>query len=184
MRMWIRYLASLSGLRILCCGELWCRLQMWLGSHVAWLWCRLAAIAPIWPLAWELPYATSVALKSKQTNNPPQRTKKTPQKTRHVTFSVNSSLGLHLALFREITRVQFHHDLSTNYKVTAWMRMFTYHKNCRALLILWENICGVCVAMTDGAWPIGKKTIIYLAEFLTRDVLTRHFAFRAHLSSS
>ena len=28
-----------------------------------WLWYRPAAVAPIQPLAWELPYATSVALK-------------------------------------------------------------------------------------------------------------------------
>ena len=28
-------LASLSGLRIRHCHELWCRSQMWLGSHVA-----------------------------------------------------------------------------------------------------------------------------------------------------
>ena len=31
-----------------------------------WLWCRLAAIAPIRPQAWELPYATGAALKSKK----------------------------------------------------------------------------------------------------------------------
>ena len=30
-----------------------------------WLWYRLAAVAPIQPLAWEPPYAESVALKSK-----------------------------------------------------------------------------------------------------------------------
>ena len=29
------------------------------------LWCRLAAAAPVQPLAWELPYAACVALKSK-----------------------------------------------------------------------------------------------------------------------
>ena len=29
------------------------------------LWCRPAAVAPIGPLAWEPPYATNVALKSK-----------------------------------------------------------------------------------------------------------------------
>jgi len=33
-----------------------------------WLWCRLAAVAAIQPLAWEAPYAMGVALKSKQTN--------------------------------------------------------------------------------------------------------------------
>ena len=30
------------------------------------LWCRPAAVAPIQPLAWELPYATAEALKSKK----------------------------------------------------------------------------------------------------------------------
>ena len=33
-----------------------------------WLWCRLAAAAPIRSLAWEILYATSAALKSNQTN--------------------------------------------------------------------------------------------------------------------
>ena len=32
---WVQSLALLSGLRIWCCHELWCRLQTWLGSHVA-----------------------------------------------------------------------------------------------------------------------------------------------------
>jgi len=31
-----------------------------------WLWCRPLATAPIRPLAWELPYAASEALKSKK----------------------------------------------------------------------------------------------------------------------
>ena len=35
MRMWVHYLVSLSGLRIRCCHELWCRLQTRLGSGVA-----------------------------------------------------------------------------------------------------------------------------------------------------
>ena len=34
-----------------------------------WQWCRPAAAALIRPLAWELPYATGAALKSKQTQN-------------------------------------------------------------------------------------------------------------------
>ena len=44
-------LASLSGLRIQRCSE---------------LWCRLATVAPIRPLAWESPYAMGVAIKSKK----------------------------------------------------------------------------------------------------------------------
>ena len=32
-------------------------------STLLWLWCRLAAAAPIRPLAWELPYAAGAALR-------------------------------------------------------------------------------------------------------------------------
>ena len=31
-----------------------------------WLWCSLAAVAPVGPLAWEPPYAAGVALKKKK----------------------------------------------------------------------------------------------------------------------
>ena len=38
-----------------------------------WLWYRSAAVAPIRPLAWELPYAAGASLKRhKQTKKPPQ----------------------------------------------------------------------------------------------------------------
>ena len=36
------------------------------GLDLVWLWLCLAAVAPIQPLAWELTYATGVALKSKK----------------------------------------------------------------------------------------------------------------------
>ena len=58
MRIWVQPLASLSGLSFWCCCELWYRLL--------WLWCRLAATALIRPLAWDLPYAVGVALKSQK----------------------------------------------------------------------------------------------------------------------
>ena len=51
-------LASIHGLRIQYCHELWCRLQTRLGSGVAVaVWHRPAATAAIRPLAWEPPYA-------------------------------------------------------------------------------------------------------------------------------
>ena len=55
MRIWVQSLASLSGLGIWHCRE---------------LWCRRADAALIWPLAWELPYAANAALefKKKQIN--------------------------------------------------------------------------------------------------------------------
>ena len=55
MRLWVQSLALLSGLRIWCCCELWCRLLLW-------LWRRPAAVALVGPLAREPPYATGVAL--------------------------------------------------------------------------------------------------------------------------
>ena len=36
------------------------------GSDLAWLWLWLAALAPIRPLAWELPYAEGAALKKRR----------------------------------------------------------------------------------------------------------------------
>ena len=42
-------------------------LTEWIGyPALLWLWHRLAAVAPIQPLAWEVPYATGVALKSEK----------------------------------------------------------------------------------------------------------------------
>ena len=37
-----------------------------LDPALLWLWRRLEATAPIQPLAWELPYATDVALKKQK----------------------------------------------------------------------------------------------------------------------
>ena len=48
--MWVQSLASLGGLRIQRCRELWCRRQARLGSCVA-------VTVPIRSLAWEPPYA-------------------------------------------------------------------------------------------------------------------------------
>ena len=47
MRTQVGSLVLLSGLRVRCCHELQCRLQMWL-----WLWCSPVAAAPIHLLAW------------------------------------------------------------------------------------------------------------------------------------
>ena len=47
-----------------------------------WLWCRLAAEAPIRPLAWEPPYAVGVTPKRKTKQN---KTKKQKPKTKTKT---------------------------------------------------------------------------------------------------
>ena len=64
--MQVRSLTSLSGLRIWHGGELWCRSQRQLGSHIAAAVCRPPAAVLIRPLAWELPYAVGASLKRKK----------------------------------------------------------------------------------------------------------------------
>ena len=54
-----------------------------------WLWCRLAAVAPIRPLAWETPYAAGTALKR-------QKKKKNLDSSHfyfHVLLSLATTLG-------------------------------------------------------------------------------------------
>jgi len=65
MRLRVRSLASLSGLKIQHCHELWRRSKTQL--ELLWLWCRPAATTLIRPPAWESPYATGVALKRRKT---------------------------------------------------------------------------------------------------------------------
>ena len=74
MRTLVRSLVSLSGLRIRCCHE---------------LWCRLAATARIRPLVWELPYAEGLALKRKKKKDQCAFTHKVtgPKATEHVPSS-------------------------------------------------------------------------------------------------
>ena len=62
VRLRVRSLASLSGLRIQCCRS--CGVGHRCGSdpELLWLWRRLAATAPTGPLAWEPPYAAGAAL--------------------------------------------------------------------------------------------------------------------------
>ena len=59
-------LASLSGLRIWCCHKVWLGLQRQLKSGVALAVVQASATSPMGPLAWELPYATGVAVKRKK----------------------------------------------------------------------------------------------------------------------
>ena len=62
-RMWVRSLALLIGLRM--CGiDVSCGVDCRLGLDpvMLWLWHRLETEAPIWSLAWELPYAAGEAL--------------------------------------------------------------------------------------------------------------------------
>ena len=49
-----------------------------------WLWCRLAAIALICSLAWELPYAAGVALKRRKKKKKKERKKKKKERKKRT----------------------------------------------------------------------------------------------------
>ena len=49
-----------------------------------WLWCRLAAVAPIYPLAWEIPYAAGAALESKRKKRKTRRKKQRERREKRV----------------------------------------------------------------------------------------------------
>ena len=56
-----------------------------------WLWCRLAAAAPIHPLAWEPPYAAGAAqeIATKTTTTKRQKTKKKKNKITQITSTAD-----------------------------------------------------------------------------------------------
>ena len=66
LKMQVRSLAWLSGLRIRLCRELWCRSQTQLGSTVAMAVVEAGSCSSGWMPSLEPPYATSAALKKKQ----------------------------------------------------------------------------------------------------------------------
>ena len=71
MRMRIRSLASLSGFRLWRCVSCGVGRRCSSDPELLWLQCGPEVVALIRPLAWEPSYATSVALKNKQTKKPP-----------------------------------------------------------------------------------------------------------------
>ena len=89
MRLQVLSLALLSGLRIQRCHELWCRSQTKSDLALLWLWRRLAATAPISPLAWEPAYAEGAAL---------EMAKKTQLITATIYTAVSCYLLYHILL--------------------------------------------------------------------------------------
>ena len=87
MRFRVRSLASLSGLNSGVAMR--CGVGHRCGSDLAllWLWCRLAAVALIQPLAWEPLYAVGVALKRWE------------KKKKEMQFKFFNSIFLRLCIF-------------------------------------------------------------------------------------
>ena len=77
-----------------------------------WLWCRLRAVAPTGPLAWELPCVTGAALKSKKKKGRKKKKKSHYQSHQgasekglqglkyHLKFTPKKDI-VHLSMFRE-----------------------------------------------------------------------------------
>ena len=61
-----------------------------LDTALPWQWCRLAAAAPIQPLAWEPPYASGVALKNKKTEKKNKRKEKKRKKGSKILTASNA----------------------------------------------------------------------------------------------
>ena len=55
-----------------------------------WLWCRLAAVATNQPLAWEIPYAESMVLKSKKSKKKSKKKKKKKKEKKRKRKKKNS----------------------------------------------------------------------------------------------
>ena len=90
MRLRVQSLAWLSGLRTRIAVSCSVGCRHGLNPVLLWLCCRLAAAAPIWPLAWEPPYALGTALeKDKRQKNK----KKNKNKTNHNTVIPKKSIS-------------------------------------------------------------------------------------------
>ena len=95
-----------------------------LGPVLLWLWCRPAAVVLIRPLAWELPYATGAALKSKQ-NKTKIKNKTKKKKKPRVKFCDYFFLGKFTELCTIIT-LQFQKYFNHSRK-TGWVLFQAFH---------------------------------------------------------
>ena len=89
MRLWVWSLALLSGLRIQQCLELWCRSQMWFGSHVA----VALVLAGGYSSHWTPSLGNSVCHESSPRNGKTTRKKKR-QKIMHIGVGTGQPVGL------------------------------------------------------------------------------------------
>ena len=69
MKTQVPSLASLSGLRIRRCREVWCRSQTQLRFGIAMAVMQANSTAPIQPLAWEFPHAALKRQKKQKKKN-------------------------------------------------------------------------------------------------------------------
>ena len=90
MRLQIQSLALFSRLRIQHCYELWHKSQTQLDPVLLQLWCKPAATATIWPLAWELAYCCMCSPKKQKKPNQ-NKTKQQQKQTKKSSLTLNYS---------------------------------------------------------------------------------------------
>ena len=125
MRMRVPFLASLSGLRIRRCRELWCKSQTPLGFCILWL----AAVALIWPLS----LGTS---KCRGCGPVKQKKKRQKQKTKNKKKPKLLKADFHQKSFRTKIIQSGHHLLSTycvSSRTSLWGRYYLSISQIRRL---------------------------------------------------
>ena len=85
-----------------------------------WLWHRLAAVALIVPLAWELPYAAGVTLKKSKTNKQTKTQKQTNKKTKKEKKDRKEEFPLWLSELR--TKRSVHDDAGSIPGLIQWVK--------------------------------------------------------------
>ena len=91
-----------------------------------WFWCRLAATAPIQPLAWEPPYAAGAALKR-------QKTREKERKKELRLFVVFSAVSPQMHCVGHSLVVQQVKDLALPqlwHRLQQWCGFNTWFRNC------------------------------------------------------
>ena len=131
-----------------------------LDPALLWLWCRLAAAAPIQPLAWELPYATSVAL---------QRQKKKNQKIKSPRCSVRENSSSFQSL-RKDTGFWWHTALSN---CAIWIQFRFGHR-----AHFFANAVSSAHSKLENAW----WGLFYLADQRSFKHITQRAQNKAHVS--
>ena len=112
-------LALLSGLRIQQCMSYGIGHRHISDPTLLWPQCRLAAAAPIQPLVWQLPYASSVALKRRKKTHTPAATQAT---------AVTMARSFTHCARKELLKGSFHNNKKFNYS--------RRHKNLKCICSL------------------------------------------------
>ena len=130
MRMQVRFLASLSGLRIERCHNLQHRLQMQVGSGVAAAVYSLWA-APIGSLAQKIPYTVDVALKRKKEKKKKRNNIKAP--TKHIFLSMPSKITRDWNLEIKVQLTDYKHIYKQELYVKITPQSLCSNRKCSGL---------------------------------------------------